>query len=100
LAAVCTIAVAVPAHADSVRSVRELSSGIEVQTEEGVLTVEPWSDSVVHVRFGPAGYRGNYNPAVIASPEKVRFSIRQTADAYVLTTSKLNARIAKATAGL
>jgi alpha-D-xyloside xylohydrolase len=100
LAAVCTIAVAVPAHADSVRSVRELSSGIEVQTEEGVLTVEPWSDSVVHVRFGPAGYRGNYNPAVIASPEKVRFSIRQTADAYVVTTSKLNARIAKATAAV
>jgi alpha-D-xyloside xylohydrolase len=100
LAGVCSIAVAVPAHADSVRSVRALASGIEVQTEDGVLTVEPWSDSVVHVRFGPAGYRGNYNPAVIATPGKVGFKIRQTADAYILATSKLSARIAKATAAV
>jgi alpha-D-xyloside xylohydrolase len=78
--------------------VRELPTGIELHTDGGDLTVEPWSDSIIHVRFGPEGYRGNYNPSVIATPGKVRFGFRQTADAYVLTTPKLSARISKATA--
>ena len=94
------IMVAAPGIADPVTSVREFPSGLELQTDAGNLTVEPWSDVVIHVRFGPAGYRGNYNPSVIAAPGKVRFNIRQTADASILSTPKLSVRISKATAAV
>jgi alpha-D-xyloside xylohydrolase len=100
LIAASLIALAAPALADSIQSVRQLPTGLELRTQNGVLTVEPWSGSVVHVRFGPAGYQGNYNPSVIATPEKVRFKLRQTADAWLIDTPKLTARIAKATAAV
>src|SRR5438093_3767923 len=96
LAAVSLMALAAPAHANPVQSVRQLPTGLELQTEDGVLTVEPWSNSIVHVRFGPAGYRGNYNPAVIAAPEKVAFKLRQSPEAWFVITPKLTARINKA----
>ena len=95
-----SLALAAPAFADPVTSVRALPTGLELHTNSGTLTVEPWSNSIVHVRFGPIGYRGNYNPSVIAAPERVRFNIRQTADAYVLLTAKLSARISKSTAAI
>lgn len=95
-----SLALAAPAFADPVTSVRALPTGLELHTNSGTLTVEPWSDSIVHVRFGPIGYGGNYNPSVIAAPERVRFNIRQTADAYVLLTAKLSARISKSTAAI
>jgi alpha-D-xyloside xylohydrolase len=100
LIAASLIALAAPALADSVQSVRQLPTGLELRTQNGVLTVEPWSSSVVHVRFGPTGYRGNYNPSVVATPEKVPFKLRQTADAWLIDTPKLTARIAKATAAV
>jgi len=95
---VLVITAASAAYADSVRSARQRPTGIEVQTEAGILTLEPWSDSILHVRFGPAGYPGNYSPALIAQPGKVRFTIREGRDAYVLATSQLTARIAKTSA--
>jgi alpha-D-xyloside xylohydrolase len=88
---------AAPTDADTMR---RLPGGLELHTQSGNLTVEPWSDSIVHVRFGPVGYRGNYNPSVIAAPEKLHFNVRETADAYVLITPKLSARISKATAAI
>ena len=91
-------AVASAANADSVRSVRQLPTGIEVRTEAGILTLEPWSDSILHVRFGPAGYQGNYSPAVVARPAKVRFTVGKKRDASVLATSRLTVRIAKKSA--
>jgi len=94
------IAAATPAHADSVKSARQLSSGIELRTERGVLTLEPWTDSIVHVRFGTTGFAGNYNPAVIATPQKVRFIVSETADAWLLSTGRVQARVAKKTAEL
>nr|NUR36832.1 glycoside hydrolase family 31 protein [Sphingomonas sp.] len=86
--------------ASAATSLRELSGGLQLGTDKGALTVEPRSDSIFHVRFGPAGYRGNFNPSVIAAPEKVHFTIRQTRNAYLITTSKLTARISKATAAV
>jgi alpha-D-xyloside xylohydrolase len=91
---------AAPARAVAVTSVRQLATGLELHTDSGDLTVEPWSESIIHIRFGPAGYRGNYNPSVIATPEKVRFNIQQTANAYIVTTPKLSARISKSTAAV
>ena len=75
-----------------------LPTGIHLGTERGALTIEPWSDSVVHVRFGPEGYAGNYNPSVIAQPGKVRFAVKRTSDGWVLSTARLRVRIARATA--
>jgi alpha-D-xyloside xylohydrolase len=100
LALAVGVGLAAPACAGTVTSVRQLATGLELHTDTGDLSVEPWSDSIIHVRFGPPGYRGNYNPSVIATPGKVAFTIRQTADTYVLTTSKLSARISKATAAI
>ena len=80
------------------KSVHVLSGGVEVVTEEGSLSIEPWSDSIVHVRFGPVGYTGNYNPAVIARPSRVGVTVRQQRDAYVISAGRLRVRIAKASA--
>ncbi|HZC38011.1 MAG TPA: hypothetical protein VE221_04975 [Sphingomicrobium sp.] len=100
LFAASLIAAAPPLCADSVRSARQTPNGLELTTADGVLTIEPWSDNVVHVRFGPAGYAGNYNPAVIAAPAKTAFSVRETPAAWLLVTPKLTARIARATAAV
>jgi alpha-D-xyloside xylohydrolase len=100
LLAASLVAVALPAYADSVTSARQIPGGLELTTAGGVLTVEPWSDSVVHVRFGPADYAGNYNPAVIATPARAAFKLRETPAAWLLVTPKLTARIAKATAAV
>ncbi len=74
LFAASLIVAASPASADSVRPADRSRAALELTTADGVLTVEPWSDNVVHVRFGPAGYAGNYNPAVIATPPGLRSS--------------------------
>jgi alpha-D-xyloside xylohydrolase len=100
LIAASLAALATPALADSVQSARQIPTGLELRTEKGVLTVEPWSDSIVHVRFGATGYQGNYNPSVIATPGEVPFKLRQTPDAWLIVTPKLTARIAKATAAV
>jgi hypothetical protein len=47
-------------------SVRQLSTGVEVHADGGNLTVEPRSETIIHVRFGHGGYRGNHNPPVTA----------------------------------
>jgi len=73
------------------------AAALEVRTERGVLSVEPWQDGIVHVRFGTPGYKGNYNPAVIGKPEAVSGHIQETADIYTLTTPRLEIRIEKRT---
>lgn len=93
-------ALATPVEAAQVDSIHKLVSGIELGTSKGVLTLEPWSDSIVHVRFGPAGYQGNYNPSVIATPGPVSFSVRQTPAAYLLSTSRLTVRIDRKTSNV
>ena len=98
----CALAlgVAFPAQADEVGAMQRAPQGIELRTASGVLTLEPRSDSIVHVRFGPAGYAGNYNPAVIAKPEAVRFTVHETPDAYVLATPKLTVRVDRQTSAV
>lgn len=66
LACACTWALTTAAYAETAKT----DAGIRVQTANGVLTVEPFSDRVIHVRFGADGFAGNYNPAVIAKPAR------------------------------
>jgi alpha-D-xyloside xylohydrolase len=98
----CALALgaAFPARADEVQAMQRLPHGIEVRTGSGVLTLEPWSDSIVHVRFGAPGYAGNYNPAVIARAETVHFTVRETPAAYFLATPKLTVRVDRQTSAL
>ena len=86
-------AVAASAHADAVTG---NGAGIAVRTPDGVVSVEPVSDRIMHVRFGPAGFTGNYDPAVIAHPEPAPFTVSETADAVTLATSALQVKVAKA----
>jgi len=98
--AVFAAAVANPAQAAPVTSVQKLPTGIELRTSSGVLTLEPWSESIVHVRFGPAGYAGNYSPSVIATPAHVPFSLRQTPTAFLLSTGRLTVRVGRNTSNV
>lgn len=98
--AACALAAASSAHAARVQSVRQLTTGLELRTSDGVLSLEPWSDSIVHVRFGPPDYAGNYNPSVIARPQVVHFAVHETPTAWLLSTPRLQVQVAKATSAL
>ena len=100
VSAAVALAVASAADATGIESVRRLPNGMEVRTTDGLLTLEPWSDSIIHVRFGPPGYRGNYNPSVIATPGKAHFTVGQTADSYLLSTPRLTVKVAKASSAV
>jgi alpha-D-xyloside xylohydrolase len=79
-------------------AMQRVGTGMEVRTDQGVLTVEPVTPRVIHVRFGPAGYAGyagNYNPAVIAQPQKIAFDIGESADAWTLSTADLRVRVGR-----
>jgi alpha-D-xyloside xylohydrolase len=76
-------------------SMQRVGTGMQVRTDTGVLTIEPVAPRVVHVRFGPAGFAGNYNPVVIAPPEKIAFKIGEAADAWTLSTADLRVRVAR-----
>jgi alpha-D-xyloside xylohydrolase len=77
-------------------TMQRVGTGMQVRTDTGVLTIEPVAPRVIHVRFGPAGFAGNYNPAVIARPEKIAFQIGEAADAWTLSTADLKVRVARA----
>lgn len=96
LASLC--AAALPARADgSVPTVTRSARGLLVTTAQGTVRIEPWSDRIVHVLAGPAAeWDGNYNPAVIAQPGKVDWTLTTTLDYYQLATPALQVRVAKA----
>ena len=83
---------AAAAQADTAKT----QTGVRVQTAGGVLTVEPWTERIVHVRFGADGFSGNYNPAVIAQPQAVAFTVTEAADSVTLATTALQVKITRA----
>lgn len=85
---------ALTSHAATL-SMQRVGTGMEVRTDAGVLTIEPVAPRTIHVRFGPAGYAGNYNPAVIAQPEKIAFDVAEAADAWTLSTADLKVRVGR-----
>ncbi|NVD71539.1 DUF5110 domain-containing protein [Duganella sp. BJB1802] len=103
LASLCAVSMparaeaAAPAASAAVRS----ASGLTVTTAQGTVRIEPWSERIVHVLSGPAAsWDGNYNPAVIARPGGVDWTLTETADYYQLATSALSVRVAKAWGGV
>ena len=91
LACACTWALTAAAYADTAKT----DAGIRVQTANGVVSVEPYSERVIHVRFGAEGFTGNYNPAVIAKPGSVDFKVSETADSVILATPALQVKVAR-----
>lgn len=87
------------AHAESaVLSVRKTAAGADIQLAAGHLRLEPWSERVVRVRFAAKpGWEGNYDPAVIARPAAVAWTLEDGQEAVVLATEAFRVRIAKAT---
>jgi alpha-D-xyloside xylohydrolase len=81
--------------------VRRLDSGLEVRTAQGVMTLEPWSDRIIHVRFATAaGWSNPYNSWVVGQPVKTAWRMGETADAWTLQTDALQVSIAKADGAL
>ncbi len=91
LACACTWALTAAAYAETAKT----DAGIRVQTANGVVSVEPYSERVIHVRFGAEGFTGNYNPAVIAKPGSVDFKVSETADSVILATPALQVKVAR-----
>lgn len=91
-------AIAAASQAAAVSGMAPAASGAAFTTADGVLTVEPRSERVIHVRFGQAGFRGNYNPAAMVNgaPPKVAFTVSETPEAYILSTSAVQVRVARA----
>lgn len=90
--AVSLWAITAAAHAGTVT---KSNAGIEVRLPGGIVSVEPVSDRIVHVRSGLAGFTGNDNPAVIAHPAPVSFTVSETADTVTLTTAALQVKVSK-----
>jgi len=70
--------------------------GLDVKTAGGAVHVEPWTDRIIHVQAGASpGWNGNYNPAVIGTPQNVEWTVSETATHHVLTTAALRVLVDK-----
>ncbi|WP_218943788.1 alpha-glucosidase domain-containing protein [Pseudoduganella albidiflava] len=106
LALALAIAVTLPAPAalaaaapgKAVESARQTPHGLLVTLAGATLRIEPCSARIIHIRAGadPA-WQGNYNPAVIARPQRVDWKIAESAEFHALSTPALQVRVDKAT---
>lgn len=81
----------------SLASARVTAKGLQVKTAAGVLSIEPWSERIIHVRFGtkPA-WTSPHNSWVVGAPVRTRWTTAETADAWILKTAALQVRVGKA----
>lgn len=84
-------------HVGNVTQVREMKNGVEVRAGQASLRVLAVTDSVIRVRLAPLGsFLDDFSWAVVpragAAPQ---VEIRQTRDAIVLSTARLQVRITK-----
>lgn len=99
LASLCAASMPASAQAaaPAVAAATSGARGLLVSTAQGTVRIEPWSERIVHVLVGPAAaWDGNYNPAVIARPGKVAWTVSETPDYHQLSTAALSVRVAKA----
>jgi alpha-D-xyloside xylohydrolase len=101
LLALGVVSVAAAGGNDGVTALQKTATGIRLQTTQGTLVIEPWADRIVHVTaYRNADWKGAYNPAVIAKPQKVKWQLAEAADAYTLSTPALQVRVNRATAAI
>lgn len=101
LLAFAAVSYAARAADAGVASLQKSSTGITLQTAQGTLVIEPWTDRIIHVTaYRNADWKGAYNPAVIARPQPVKWQLSEAADAYTLSTPALQVRVNRATAAI
>ncbi len=83
----------VPSAISAVRT----ASGLKLQTAQGVVEIEVWSDRDIHVRAYAGSGWSPYTPAVIGHPAQTAWTMTETPDAYSLTTGALKVRVDRQT---
>ncbi|GJI89569.1 glycoside hydrolase family 31 protein [Duganella hordei] len=82
---------------NAVLSVERFAQGLRIKTASGMLSLEPWSDRIIHVRYArDAGWQGGYNPAVIAPPRTVAWTVNDSGAKVELSMPALRVVVDKA----
>lgn len=85
----------------AITGTEKTASGLLLKTASGTLTLAPWSDRIIHVRYHrDSNWKGAYNPAVIAKPQAVAWTMAETPTAVTLSTAALQVRVDKASGKL
>lgn len=73
-----------------------IATGLQIETATGVLSLEPFDQNIIHVRFATDGAWSNpYNTWVINKPAHVTWTVDEVPDGWVLKTGALQARVSK-----
>ncbi len=81
----------------AVQSVQKTRTGLEIRLATGVLRLEPWSDNIVRIRVSAqADWPGAYNPAVIAQPRPVTWTVEDSDAKVILKTPALQISVDRA----
>jgi alpha-D-xyloside xylohydrolase len=88
---------AVGAHAaDPSTKATSTATGLQIETATGVLSLEPWAENIIHVRFAAeATWSNPYNSWVSSKPAHVTWTVGEVSDGWVLETGVLQARVRK-----
>ena len=94
------LAAATAAPAENLTATRT-EAGLQVQTPNGVLSIEPWSSAIVHVRFAKsAGWSNPYNSWVVGKPTKTPWSMQENTEAWLVKTDGVQVSVRKSDGAL
>jgi len=93
-------AAATAAPAENITAIRT-EAGLQVQTPKGVLSIEPWSSAIVHVRFArSAGWSNPYNSWVVGKPTTTPWTMQENAEAWLVKTGGVQVSVRKSDGSL
>ena len=73
-----------------------VNNNLEIKTSDGVYYIKPYSDKIIETTFLPIGENLNSNShAVVLTPEKVAFKIKQTQNELVYSSNGISVSIVK-----
>ena len=77
-------------------SYKVVQNTLEIKTSDGQYFIKPYSDKIVETTFLPTGEKANSNShAVVLTPEKVVFKIKQTQKELVFSSNGITVSIVK-----
>ncbi|TRX35273.1 DUF4968 domain-containing protein [Flavobacterium sp. ZT3R18] len=78
-------------------SYKLVKNTLEIKTSDGQYFIKPYSDKIIETTFLPTGEKSNPNShAVVLTPEKVTFKVKQTQNSIECTTNGITVSIQKA----
>jgi alpha-D-xyloside xylohydrolase len=84
------------AHAAPSSKATTTATGLQIETAAGVLSLEPWAENIIHVRFAAAAsWSNSCNSWVIGKPAQITWTVDEAQDSWVLKTGALQARVRK-----